>query len=267
MKKWLSFSFLIHIGTIITLCLMRSSKPKSPEDKVQIKVISQKQLEKLIKDVKTPQIVNTSPQKYQPKLIKLQKIYLGKENQVTPKNTQAPKSDKFNNSGGEEKPKFTSIVQKGKFNPQEKGKGISSSDDFILGAEIGPMTILNTQEFKYFSYYDRIKSQVVEKWRPLIRKAIQKVKSNPKEYGELLVGYKTTKLEVLLNAKGEIQNIVVVGNSGYQLFDNAAKEAFRISGPFAEPPKELVKDGKMIIRWDFVLSVEQAGLIQYKGND
>ncbi len=264
MKKWLSFSLIVHLGSIIILWTLKPLKSK-PKDPIPIKVISQKQLEKILKDAQAPQIVNTSPQKDHPNLIKLDKIFLGKDNQITAKNTQAPKSDKFNNSGHEEKPKITSITQKGKFNPQEKGKGISSSDDFILGAEIGPMTILNTQEFKYFSYYDRIKEQVVETWRPLIRKAIQKVKSNEKEYGVLEPGYKVTKLEILLNAKGEVLEIRIVGNSGYQLFDNAAKESFK--GPFASPPLELVKNGRMIIRWDYTVNVQAAGLIQYQGNN
>ncbi len=126
------------------------------------------------------------------------------------------------------------------------------------------MTILNAQEFKYFSYYDRIKEEIVTRWRPLIKKAIKEVKSNPKKYGELEVGYKTTKLEIKLNSKGELLEIRVRQSSGYEPFDTAAEKAFKDSGTFASPPKELIKDGEFILHWQFTVNVEAAGWIEYR---
>ncbi len=262
MRRWLATSFSVHlaVGTLLFLI-----KPNTKIPEIKFKTLTEQEFKEVLKKAQIDQVVSTSPLDTTKQPMNLQKVYLSDKNQKAAKNTQAPNSGKFKNSGGQDKPKTTSITQKGKFNPEKKGKGISSSDDFIEGAEIGPMTILNSQEFKYFSYYDRIKQIVAENWRTLIRKAIQQVKANPKKYGNLEVGLLTTKLEIILNAKGEILEIRLVGNSGQETFDLAAKTSFEHSAPFAEPPKELVKDGKFSLRWDFYVQVEDAGLIKAGG--
>lgn len=252
-RKWLGISLSLHLGF---LSFLASFKRKPGETVLQIVPISEKDLQTTIihenfaKKTKTP----------------VKNARLGKENRKTEIETvkkpapaapdEIPAQDGFGSA-----PK--SVTTKGKFNPNKTGNGVSASDDFIQGAEIGPMTILNSQEYKYFSYYDRIRQAVVETWRPLIRKAIKTVKNNPKKYGELGLGWKTTKLELLLNAKGEVISLSVKQSSGYTLFDEAGDKAFRQSAPFAAPPKELIKDGQFVLRWDFVVSVEDAGLIQY----
>lgn len=257
---WLFFSLLAHLGT--TILFYFQSKPATPKAQI-VAPLSQKQLDKLLKDYED-RLVSTDPKlkaKQPPKT--KEKIYLGKQNQQAEKNTKAKKDDKFINGDGKEfgsAPK--SITTKGKYTAPQ-GKGISASDDFIIGAEIGPMTILNTQEFKYSSYYERIKEIVVENWRPLIRKAIKLVKSDENKYGVLDIGFKITKLEIYLNSKGEITGIKVVQSSGFDSFDQAAQKAFRKSAPFAFPPTELVKNNRFLIRWDFCVSVEAAGLVKF----
>ena len=127
------------------------------------------------------------------------------------------------------------------------------------------MTILNSQEFKYFSYYDRIKDQVTETWRPLIRNAIKKVKADPKTYGTLEIRYYTTELEIVLNSKGSIISTSSLENSGQELFDYVATQAFRKAAPYANPPKELVKDGRFTLRWNFTIRVEASGWVEHGG--
>lgn len=256
-KKWLIISLIFHLGTAVILCL---KIPKSKDKIIIISKLSEKDLQKLQKQYKEDQIVNNSKaNNKKPKT--LEKVYLSKENNSTKKNTTVKKNDKFIQGQGEFGSAPKSIAQKGKFKPEGKGKGVSATDDFILGAEIGPMTILNSQEFKYFSYYDRIKEQITETWRPLVRKAIKLVKSNPKKYGALEVRYYTTKLEVKLNSKGELLEIIIAETSGQDPFDQASVQAFKKSAPFSGPPKELIKDGKFTLIWRLTVNVEQESLI------
>ena len=46
----------------------------------------------------------------------------------------------------------------------------------------------------------------------------------------------------------------MVGQSGVTDLDEAAMEAFKQAAPFPNPPKGIVeKDGRIRIRWDFIL--------------
>lgn len=251
----LLISLLSHLGVAVLLCLPKSQTP--PEKTLEVTPITEKQLKKRIKEA---QIVSTDP-KLKSKKAPDKPDYLAKQNQVAKKNQTVKKSGDFIQGQGEFGSAPKSISQKGKFKPEKKGKGVSTTDDFILGAEIGPMTILNSQEFKYFSYYDRIKEQITINWRPLVRLAIKLVKSNPKKYGQLEVKYYTTKLEIKLNPKGEILEIKVVQDSGQKKFDDAASDAFRKSVVFASPPKEIIKNGSFVLRFDFTVNVEQESII------
>lgn len=230
----------------------------------QIFPLTPKQLEERLKEY---QVVSTDSRLLPKKPNKKEKVYLSDKNQSTDKNTKAKNTDKFINGsdGFGSAPK--SISTKGKYKEKKKGKGVSATDDFLDGVEIGPLTILNTQEFKYSNYYERIRQIVNENWRDFIRKAIKLVKSDEKKYGLLTTGWKITKLEIHLNEKGEILEIILISGSGYKQFDDAGDKAFRKSAPFAAPPTDLVQNGTFALRWDFVVAVEEAGLIEFKSGN
>ena len=257
--QWGLFSLLIHVA--ISSLLLRKS-PEVPAKPTKITSLSEKELKKIISAKLKGQVVKTSKSD-QKKVPTLDKIYQSDKNNSAARNTRAKNTGEFK-EGDEFQPAPKSITQKGKFNPEKKGKGVSASDDFIEGAEIGPKTIINSQEFKYFSYYDRIRSKVAETWRPLIKKAIKQVKNDPKKYGVLELGLKITKLEIILDANGTVLEINRVGTTGLEPFDLAAEKAFGISGPFAGPPKELVKEGRFVLRWNFTVETKLSGLVEFK---
>ena len=259
----LLLSLLSHLGVALLLCLPKSQAPK--EKVIEVHKLTEQELQKLVKRFREDQVVNNDPNANKKKAKTLEKVYLSKNNNSAKKNTTVKKNDEFiqGQDGFGSAPK--SISQKGKFKPSKKGKGVSATDDFILGADIGPMTILNSQEFKYFSYYDRVKKAVTENWRPLIRKAIKQVKADPKQFGVLEVRYYTTQLEVRLDSRGELIDIKFLGISGQEKFDQAAAEAFRKTKMFTSPPKELVKDGLFTLRWDFSVSVDSESMVGVGG--
>jgi TonB family protein len=185
---------------------------------------------------------------------------LSKTTNIVQKNMISPNTGSFINNKTN-----TSILTNGKGAPKTKGDGISASDDFIKGAVIGPMTILNTQEFKYFSYYDRIRQKVTETWRPLIKRAILEVKKDHVKHGELKIGLHTTKLLIQLDSDGNIMSQKVIESSNYTLFDQMAAKAFSNAAPFPGPPKDLVQNGVFSLRWDFIVEVRDSGLIEFRG--
>lgn len=269
----------IHLLSIVFLLMTPNKQHEPIPTNVTVRQVSEQELAKQIHDdlqhvsADDPEFRSIDPPNTK---------YKSKHNQKADKNTVAPNTDKFKNSkklGGmseddappQDDTKFgdskKSITQKGKYKPDTpKGKGVSAQDDFIEGAEIGPRTILNTQEYKYHSFYERIKEQLVDRWRPKIRKAIDKVKriAEHDKSQELTIGAKTTRLEVQMNGNGEIVTITVIKSSGVPEFDKAAIDSFNEAAPFPHPPSDLVKNGVFIIRWDFTVNVEQASMVELK---
>ncbi len=60
---------------------------------------------------------------------------------------------------------------------------------------------------------------------------------------------------ITLDSKGLLETVQVIGTSGLEDMDQSAVEAFRAAAPFPDPPVGIIDpDGKIRIRWDFVLS-------------
>ncbi|MEI7440612.1 MAG: energy transducer TonB, partial [bacterium] len=77
-------------------------------------------------------------------------------------------------------------------------------------------------------------------------------------------GSKITSLVVKLDSKGFIKDIEKIGLSGIERFDQAAIQSFYEAAPFPHPPQEMLKDGTLDIRWDFVVMVNESSLFEFK---
>ncbi len=72
-----------------------------------------------------------------------------------------------------------------------------------------------------------------------------------------------TRVVIVLNEQGTLVGVQVIGASGVQDLDEAAIEAFRAAAPFPNPPKGIVdQDGKIKIRWDFILEADAGGFFK-----
>jgi TonB family protein len=132
------------------------------------------------------------------------------------------------------------------------GLDISRSDDHLKDVEKGAQTVLSTREFVYYSYFKRIKGQIQQQWEPSIKGKMMKLMSRGRTVAS--VEDRTTKLLIILNAKGTLVGVKVLGESGITDLDDAAVEAFKAAAPFPNPPAGIVEqDGTIKIRWDFVL--------------
>lgn len=133
------------------------------------------------------------------------------------------------------------------------GADASKTNDYIKDVENGLETMLNTREFKYYSYYNRIRRQLSQHWEGRVREKLSKMFKegrSPASTGQDRV----TKLMIVLNDKGTLVRVQVLMDSGVHDLDDAAIEAFRAAAPFPNPPKGIIEgDGTVKIRWDFVL--------------
>lgn len=128
----------------------------------------------------------------------------------------------------------------------------SRNSDYLKDVDVGAETMLNTREFKYYTYYTRIRKQLAQYWEPKVR---QKMGQMFKQ-GRRIASEKDhiTKLLIVLNDRGQLVRVHVLGESGVRDLDDAATEAFRAAAPFPNPPQGIVEsDGTVKIRWDFVL--------------
>ena len=126
--------------------------------------------------------------------------------------------------------------------PQDHINGIAESDH----------TALNTKEFMFYGYFQRIRAQLDQAWTPLLRQKLL----NLYKQGRSLASDQDhlTQLLVVLNEGGEITRVQVVLESGLIDLDDAAVAAFRKAGPFPHPPRGMTDQNREIkISWDFIL--------------
>lgn len=130
------------------------------------------------------------------------------------------------------------------------GTGSGGSDDVFMGVEDeGDVTLVNSRSFKFWAFFDSVKSQVKAEWDP------GTVHRSRDPYGKVY-GAKDryTILGVVLNSDGAIQQLEVVHKSGLDFLDEEAVRAFQAAGPFPNPPAGLIDDsGRIVFRFGFLL--------------
>ncbi len=128
---------------------------------------------------------------------------------------------------------------------------VSSTNDYLAELPPGDLTNLNTVEYKYYGFYYRIKQKLEQFWgRSLYEKASQLAKNGRRvPASQDLI----TALQITLDEKGNIIGINILGSSGIKELDDAAIESFNEAGPFPNPPKDLIVDGKVTLEWGFVV--------------
>lgn len=133
------------------------------------------------------------------------------------------------------------------------GQDASKSQDYIKDVNVGMETLLNTREFKYYSYYNRIRKQLSHHWEGNVRERLSKLFREGRSPAAVNKD-RITKLMIVLNDRGTLVKIQVLSDSGIRDLDDAAIDAFRAAAPFPNPPKGIIEtDGTVKIRWDFIL--------------
>jgi TonB family protein len=128
----------------------------------------------------------------------------------------------------------------------------AATNDHLRDVQNGAQTLLNTREFAYYSFYQRVRRQLEQFWEPGLRERVTKMFRQGRTLAtetEL-----TTRLLVELDASGVIRKIRVQETTGLIDLDQAAVDAFNRAGPFPNPPQGMVEvDGTVKVEWEFVL--------------
>jgi protein TonB len=136
--------------------------------------------------------------------------------------------------------------------PDWASSGDNAPSDYIKGIKEGERTALNTQEFIFYGYYQRIRERLDRAWVPILR---QKLTARFRSGRHIASDSDlTTKVIVVLNAVGEVTHVKVTTESGLTDLDDAAVGAFNLAGPFPNPPHGMTdRDGQIQIPWEFIL--------------
>jgi protein TonB len=117
--------------------------------------------------------------------------------------------------------------------------------------QLGDFTRLNTTEYKHYGFFHRIRQKLEQFWGKSIREKANALYRNGRRIpaSENLI----TSLQVILNEEGEIISVKIISTSGIRELDDAAINSFNQAGPFPNPPKDLLVNGRAVIEWGFVV--------------
>ena len=123
--------------------------------------------------------------------------------------------------------------------------GGGPAPDHGEGGEEGERTFLNTREWKYATFFNRVKGSVARTWDPIAVLRVRDPTGNVYAWKD-----RVTQLSVVLRLDGSIADIWVERSSGVDFLDREAIAAFERAQPFPHPPRALA-DERGLIQFSF----------------
>ena len=137
------------------------------------------------------------------------------------------------------------------------------SPDKLDDVDDGDGTFLNTREWKYATYFNRIKQAVSSTWNP--QRALDQRDPDRTLFGNR---DRYTLLTVTLDNTGALKDVVVKKTSGVEFLDKTTVEAFKKAQPFANPPPGIVEpNGEIRFTFGFYLEVGHGFQIFREGRE
>lgn len=140
---------------------------------------------------------------------------------------------------------------RGTADAMRKTFGGSASHDALEGVDEDNESLLNSERFRFASFFNRMRDQVAQHWDP--NGVMHRVDAEGRTYGRTT---RKTLLHVKLTPKGAIQKIDVTRDSGVLELDKEAIRAFHQAAPFANPPPEMVDASSGLIEFDFLFILD-----------
>ncbi len=126
------------------------------------------------------------------------------------------------------------------------------ASEYIQGLKESEVTALNTREYVFYGYFQRIRENLDLAWNRSLREQLTRLYRKGRKLASETDHL--TRTLVTLNGAGEVVRVQVIEESGSRDLDQAAVEAFRKAGPFPNPPQGILDArGEIQIRWDFIL--------------
>ena len=114
-------------------------------------------------------------------------------------------------------------------------------DELPRYVEKGNEISLNTTEFKYVSYFSKLKRKIKMVWKYPETARVKGLQG-------------TLTLKFVLNGDGSLRNVKVVQSSGYQILDEGAVEAVKKAAPFYSIPEVLGDNLPIVADFQYQLS-------------
>jgi TonB family protein len=133
------------------------------------------------------------------------------------------------------------------------------TQDHLKDIDDGDETSLNAKKWKFASFFNRVKAQVREHWRPA--EVYRRRDPTGSIYGSK---DRYTLLRVQLKPDGSLANVALETPSGVEFLDDEAIEAFKEAQPFPNPPGQLVDAGSGMIDFKFGFYFEIGGATRFK---
>lgn len=152
-------------------------------------------------------------------------------------------------------PLLSSALEKPDDRPVEETEATGGDvPNDALEEQTGESTALNTREWKWASFFNRIKQAVSAKWDPNGR-------LKAREPERQLLSDRFTVLAVALRPDGTIADIFVAKPCGIDSLDQEAVAAFERAAPFANPPAALIENGFIRFQFGFTLTHSERGFM------
>lgn len=120
------------------------------------------------------------------------------------------------------------------------------NNNYLPDISLGDETLINTQEFKYASFFIRMKRQLEGYWQP--RPLVQKYNLNALIY--------KSNIRIVLDAKGNVLLAELVKSSGEQSLDQEALRSVKNAGPYFNPPTQMLNEKRHLVipSWSFIIT-------------
>ena len=140
-------------------------------------------------------------------------------------------------------------------------RGASGNTDRIDGVDEGDATILNTQRWKYASFFNRMKNDIDQYWDPVAR-----LKSRDPDGRINGSKTRTTRVMIILNADGSLDKIKLQKSCNVDYLDDEALRAIRSAAPFPNPPQGMLdpEDGKLHVPFGFIVEMGKGRIFRYR---
>ena len=202
-------------------------------------------------------------------------IYQSKDNRVVKEEQVAKYTGPTQNSPSTARSKKTIEPEKKQaLNKSEFGyftkaprnsTGYSTISEYVPNVKRGGFTSLNTNQFVYYAFFNRIKTQIHGRWVGNLNFLEHRLPISRQL--ELSKKDHITNVRVVVNADGSIKKIIIKKTSGFPETDLAVTEALRNAAPFVNPPKGLAKsDGLIHLDYSFHLTFNPPGLGSRSGS-
>lgn len=129
----------------------------------------------------------------------------------------------------------------------------AAPNDHLKDVDEGDGTLLNSREWKYASFFNRVKQSVGMHWNP--NESLRRRDPTGRTYSGR---DRHTLLEITLDEKGRITDIQVEKSSGLDFLDMEAVSSFQRAQPFPNPPPGLLGDDSRV-RFSFGFFLEMGG--------